>query len=136
MSASRRPRLGHARRVEGTRELANFSAFCKKPFAADAARGWRTAAVRYGPRRVADQRAGDIYVALSAFAYLAPFFFWRVLGFTAWVILPILTLPLAFALGCTICARDDPGALGPMTGRASLLSCAYAALLAIGLAIE
>jgi 1,4-dihydroxy-2-naphthoate polyprenyltransferase len=94
----------------------------------DAAKAWRTTAVRFGTRgsRVA-------LLSLSIVAYVAPFVFWIALGFAAWVLLPLLTLPWAWSIWHTVQTRDDPVALAPMTPSASLLSCVYAALLALGL---
>jgi 1,4-dihydroxy-2-naphthoate octaprenyltransferase len=76
----------------------------------DAAKGWRTGAVRFG--------------------------FWRVLGFSAWVLLPLLTLPWAARIARTVCTSGQREALIPMTPRASLLSLAYSLLLAAGLAVS
>jgi len=99
-----------------------------RPF--DAVKGWRTIAVRNG---VGGSRAA--YLSLSLLAYLAPFLFWTVLGFGPGVLLPVLTLPLAWHLGRAIREQETPADLVPMTPRASLLCCLYAALLAFGLAI-
>lgn len=96
----------------------------------DAAKGWRTAAVRFGTRgsRLA-------YALMWILAYVAPLLFWTVLDFTVWALLPLLTLPWATSIAHTIWTRADPKALVPMTPRASFLACAYAALLAIGIAV-
>jgi 1,4-dihydroxy-2-naphthoate polyprenyltransferase len=54
----------------------------------DAAKGWRTTAVRFGvpwSRRE--------HVALTVFAYLAPF--GLALAFGPWLLLPLVTLPVA-----------------------------------------
>ena len=96
----------------------------------DATKGWRTVAVRFGP-------AGSrlLYCALSALAYLAPFAFWIVAGFRAWILLPLATLPWAVRIARTVLTREDPASLAPMTAKASVLSCAYAALLSAGIAM-
>ena len=95
----------------------------------DAAKGWRTAAVRFGVRA---SRAE--YLVLSAVAYLAPLWLWAGAGFDAWVLLPLVTLPWAYLIGRVVWTRDRPLDLAPITGRASLLSFTCALLLAIGLA--
>jgi 1,4-dihydroxy-2-naphthoate octaprenyltransferase len=97
----------------------------------DAAKGWRTGAVRFG----VGWSRGE-YLALSALAYLAPFGFWLVLDFSAWVLLPLLTLPWAARIARTVCTSEPRTALFPMTPRASLLSLAYSLLLAAGLAVS
>jgi 1,4-dihydroxy-2-naphthoate octaprenyltransferase len=97
----------------------------------DAAKGWRTGAVRFG----IGWSRGE-YLALSALAYLAPFGFWLVPGFSAWVLLPLLSLPWAARIARTVCTSEQRTALHPMTPRASLLSLAYALLLATGLAVS
>lgn len=97
----------------------------------DARKGWRTPPVRFG---LAFSRAQ--YLLLSAFAYVIPLWFWRGLGLSAWVLLPLATLPFAVSLGRRICALDRHDDLVPMTPMAAMLCLAYAALLAAGLAIS
>jgi 1,4-dihydroxy-2-naphthoate octaprenyltransferase len=97
----------------------------------DAAKGWRTPAVRYG---VPWSRAE--FTALVAFAYVAPFGLWLGFRFQAWVLLPLLTLPLALPITRavrTLARRED---LVPLTPRTAGLSLAYSTLLAIGLALS
>jgi 1,4-dihydroxy-2-naphthoate octaprenyltransferase len=97
----------------------------------DAAKGWRTGAVRFGigwSRRE--------YLVLSALAYLAPFVFWLGLGFSAWVLLPLLTFPWAARIARTVWASEQREALVPMTPQASLLSLAFSTLLAAGIALS
>ena len=97
----------------------------------DAVKGWRTGAVRYG---VGWSRAE--FIALVAFAYIAPFAVWLGFGFTGWVLLPLLTLPLAYHITRgvrTLARRED---LVPLTPRMARLSLAHATLLAIGLALS
>lgn len=96
----------------------------------DAAKGWRTTAVRFG---LTGSRIE--YLGLSAFAYLAPFGFWRGLDLGAAVLLPLLTLPLAASIARAVLTKDATPDLFPMTPRASLLALAYATLLSLGLAI-
>jgi len=96
----------------------------------DAAKGWRTGAVRYG---IGWSRVR--LVSLYALAYVAPCVFCFRPGYGIAVLLPLLSLPLAWSIARTVCSRSDPAALLPMTPRASMLSLVYAALLALGLAI-
>jgi 1,4-dihydroxy-2-naphthoate octaprenyltransferase len=96
----------------------------------DQAKGWRTAAVRFGVGC-----ARRLFVALAAFAYLAPLWFWRGLGFGPSVLLPLVTLPLGLAITRAVWTIDRREDLLPMTPRGSLLSAAYSALLAIGVAL-
>lgn len=95
----------------------------------DAIKGWRTLAVRFGP---AGSRLA--YCALSALAYLAPFAFWSFAGFAAWILLPLATMPWAVLIARTVLTSEAPAILAPMTAKASMLSCAYAALLSAGIA--
>lgn len=96
----------------------------------DAVKGWRTGTVRFG---LGGSRVE--YLALTAFAYLSPFWFWLGLGFSAWTLLPLLTLPLAYTIARAVCTLDQTGDLIVMTPRASKLSLIYSGLLAAGLAM-
>jgi len=95
----------------------------------DASKGWRTLAVSFGPTgsRLA-------YCALSLLAYLAPVVLWGAAGYGAWILLPFLTLPLALRVLPVVLTHDDEPTLEPMTAKAAMLTFAYAALLAIGIA--
>jgi len=95
----------------------------------DRRKGWLTGAVRFG----IGWNRGEIIV-LTAFAYLAPFWFWLGRGFSPWVLLPLLTLPQAVSVARTVAMRDGFEDLFPMTPKAAFLSLAYGALLAIGIA--
>jgi 1,4-dihydroxy-2-naphthoate octaprenyltransferase len=97
----------------------------------DAAKGWRTPAVRFG---LAGSRAE--YLALSAFAFLAPLALWLGIGFGPTVLLPVLALPLAVPIARAVRTKDTTAELLPMTPRASRLALAYAVLLALGLALD
>jgi len=96
----------------------------------DRVKGWRTRAVRSGIRGSRLQ-----YLSLTAFAYLAPFAGWLWLGYSPWVLLPLLSLPLAVPIARAVMTRHTTEALFPMTPRASMLSLLYAGLLAVGLAL-
>jgi 1,4-dihydroxy-2-naphthoate octaprenyltransferase len=97
----------------------------------DALKGWRTPAVRFG---IGWSRSE--YLGLSLLAYLAPFGFWLGLGYSAWVLLPLLTLPWASQIARVVYRSERREALVPMTPRASLLALGYALLLGLGLALR
>lgn len=96
----------------------------------DALKGWRTVAVRWGPRGSRIEFGG-----LMAMAFLAPPLM-AVLEFGPSVLLPLLTLPLAYQALRAVLELDDATALVPWTPRMARLGFAYAALLAVGLAIS
>jgi 1,4-dihydroxy-2-naphthoate octaprenyltransferase len=96
----------------------------------DALKGWRTGPVRHGVRWTRAE-----FVALLAFAYLMPFWFWLGLGLSPWVLLPLITVPAAVRIGRTIGTQLSFEALFPMTPRTAGLALGYAALLAIGIAL-
>jgi 1,4-dihydroxy-2-naphthoate octaprenyltransferase len=95
----------------------------------DASKGWRTVAVSFGP---AGSRVA--YCLFSLLAYLAPPVLWSIGGYGAWVLLPLVTLPLALRILPIVLTHEDEPTLEPMTARAAMLTFAYAALLAIGIA--
>lgn len=97
----------------------------------DAEKGWRTGAVRFGRNWSSAE-----FIGLSIFSYLIPLWFWLGLGFGAWVLLPLLTLPWAVSVARVVATHDRREQLFPMTPKASALALAYAALLAIGIAIS
>lgn len=97
----------------------------------DAVKGWRTFAVRFG---LAGSRRE--YLAFTVFAYVAPLAFWLWFGFGAWILLPLLTLPLAYSIARAVATLDQTNDLLVMTPRAAYLSLIYAALLGAGVAIS
>jgi 1,4-dihydroxy-2-naphthoate octaprenyltransferase len=97
----------------------------------DRAKGWRTGAVRFGP----GWSRAEI-TALVGFAYVAPLAFWRALGFDAWVLLPLASLPLALRNLRAIWTLRRRAELVPWTPRMALLALVHSALLAIGLALS
>lgn len=96
----------------------------------DADKGWRTTAVRFG---LTGSRVE--YVALTLVAYAMPVGLWRWLPATAWLLLPLVTLPLALLILRAVLTRDTTAGLFRMSPRASMLSLCYAALLCVGLAL-
>lgn len=95
----------------------------------DVVKGKNTIAVRFGKSWSRAEFAG-----LLAFAYLAPFWLWRSFGFSAWVLLPLLTLPLAALVTHALWTRRRFDELVPMTPRLAMLTVGYAVCLAVGLA--
>jgi 1,4-dihydroxy-2-naphthoate octaprenyltransferase len=96
----------------------------------DVAKGKNTIAVRFGRGW---SRAE--FLCLLIFAYLMPFWLWRGFGFSAWVLLPLLTLPIAGVVAHAVWARDRFQDLVPMTPRMAMLTVAFAICLAAGLVI-
>ena len=97
----------------------------------DARKGWRTTAVRFGLRG-----SRTAFVTLVAFAYAAPFAIWRSPGLSAWVLLPLATLPLAARAVRAVLTHDDTASLFPWTPRTAMLGMVYAALSGAGLALS
>jgi 1,4-dihydroxy-2-naphthoate polyprenyltransferase len=95
----------------------------------DAAKGKNTVAVRFG--KIYSRYE---FVTLLAFAYLAPFAFWRSLGFSSWVLLPLVTGPLAVMIAHAVWKKNRFTELVPMTPRMAILTLGYSVCLAIGLA--
>ncbi|MFA6310962.1 MAG: 1,4-dihydroxy-2-naphthoate octaprenyltransferase [Sterolibacterium sp.] len=96
----------------------------------DAQKGWRTCAVRSGLGGIRKE-----YFALSVFAYVLPLAFWLWFGCSAWIFLPLLTLPMAYRIWGAVSTLDQTRDLIMMSPKASYLSLLYAALLAIGVAM-
>ena len=94
----------------------------------DASKGWRTLAVCFGP--VGSRLA---YCLFSLLAYVAPLVLWGLGGFGAWVLLPLVTLPLALRILPIVLTHEDEPTLEPMTAKAAMLAFAYAAMLAVGI---
>jgi len=97
----------------------------------DAVKGKNTIAVRFGKFYSRCEFSG-----LLAFAYLAPFWIWRGLGYSGWVLLTLATLPLAVMIGRTVWTRSRFDELVPMTPRLAMLTVAYSICLALGLAAQ
>lgn len=97
----------------------------------DRTKGWRTGTVRFG---LGWSRIR--FVALVAFAYVAPLPFWLLADMSPWVLLPLITLPLAVLITRTVLQYDTTHDLLPMTPATSKLSLIYALLLAAGIALS
>lgn len=97
----------------------------------DVVKGKNTIAVRFGRKWSRWE-----FITLTALSYLAPFWFWLGLGLSAWVLLPLLSLPPAILLARAVCTLDRFVDLIPMTPRAAQLVFGYSLLLALGLAVS
>jgi len=96
----------------------------------DAVKGKRTVAVRFGK-----EWSRAEFGLLLALSYLAPFWFWLGFGFSAWILLPLATVPHAWTTARAMMTLDRFEDLVPVTPKAGRLLLAYAVLLAIGAAI-
>ena len=75
------------------------------------------------------------YLALSALAYVLPLAFWLWMDVSAWIFLPLLTLPMSYKIWRAVSTLDQTRDLLSMSPRASYLSLSYSALLAVGVAM-
>jgi 1,4-dihydroxy-2-naphthoate octaprenyltransferase len=96
----------------------------------DVVKGKNTVAVRFGKGW---SRAE--FLCLLVFAYLTPLWLWLGFGFSAWVLLPWLTVPIAALVTRAVWMRDRFDELVPMTPRMALLTVAFSACLTGGLAV-
>ncbi|QGN06831.1 1,4-dihydroxy-2-naphthoate polyprenyltransferase [Halorhabdus sp. CBA1104] len=92
--------------------------------------GKRTLAVMLGYRW---SRAE--YVALVALAYLVPVVLWRMDEFGLFVLLPLVTIPLAISVTRTVLTEQSGAALNPALERTGKLMGAHGLLFTIGLAL-
>ena len=95
----------------------------------DVVKGKKTIAVRYGIKWSRVQ-----FLALLVFSYLVPFLCWRGLDFSAWVLLPLLTVGFAIRISRKVLTLDRFPDLVPLTPMAARLLLTYAVLFAIGIA--
>jgi len=96
----------------------------------DLAKGWRTSAVRWG---VPGTRLE--YTGLMVMAYGLPFWFWRGLRFEAWILLPLLSLPLAI-WAVKKMWTIEPAKVEPLSPRTAAIGFLYAGLLSAGLLLS
>lgn len=95
----------------------------------DREKGEHTLAVLVGPRWSRRE-----YLALLALAYLVPLWLWWRGEFSAPVLLPLATLPMAIGCARDVMRRHTHEELIPMTPRAGRVALLFAVLFAIGLA--
>ena len=93
----------------------------------DVAKGKETIAVRFGA-----QWSRREFAALLAVAYLSPLWFWLHLGFSAWILLPLASLPYAASTASDVFSRDRYEELLPTTPKMGRLLLEFSALLGIG----
>jgi 1,4-dihydroxy-2-naphthoate polyprenyltransferase len=94
----------------------------------DRAAGKRTLAVRLG------QRAGRLeHAALVAIAYAVPLFLWATGSASAWVLLPWLSLPLAWALVRDVTTITEGPAFNVALHHTARLHLVFGVLFAVGL---
>ena len=96
----------------------------------DRAAGKRTLAVLLGYRLSRIE-----FLGLFGVAYAVPPVFWLALGHGPAVLLPLLTMPFAWAIARVVLARTDGEALNPALERTGQLLALYAVLFALGLAV-
>ena len=95
----------------------------------DRVAGKRTLAVRMGRRAALAE-----YALLLLAAYVVPPLLWLTGRLDAWVLLPLLTAPLALSLHRTL--RNETGrALNPALGKTAMLGVAFGALFALGITL-
>ncbi len=75
------------------------------------------------------------YIVLVLLAYAVPIWFWGHHAFGTWVLLPLLTLPLAVSVAWTVSTSTDEEALNPALERNGQLVAVYAVLFGVGLAL-
>ena len=96
----------------------------------DRLKGWRTGAVRFGPR------FGRLEIgALAAFACAAPIAFWLAGGLGPWVLLSLGAAPLVAGAVRGVWRGDTPRALFPMSPLMARAALVHSGLLALGLAL-
>lgn len=92
--------------------------------------GKRTLAVRMGR-----QGARIEYAVLVAAAYIMPFVLWLGFGLNAWLLLPLLTIPLAVPLVRNVFTATDGPTLNKTLAGAARLALLFSLLLAIGIMV-
>jgi 1,4-dihydroxy-2-naphthoate octaprenyltransferase len=96
----------------------------------DAKAGKRTLAVMMGRRGARME-----YLLLLIVAYLIPLLLWLGFGWTPWVMLPWLTLPLAVPLVRTVFTSTDGPTLNITLAGTARLSLFFGLLFALGIAV-
>jgi len=96
----------------------------------DAVKGKHTVAVRFGM-----QWSRREFLGLLALAFLSPLGLWLGLGFGAWILLPLASLPLAARAARKVLTLERHADLVPVTPEAGRLLLVYSTLLALGVAL-
>jgi 1,4-dihydroxy-2-naphthoate octaprenyltransferase len=89
--------------------------------------GKRTLAVKLGR-----ERARLVYAAMLALAFVAPLAIWLAGGLSAWILLPLATLPLGIRLAGEVRRRSDGPSLNSALAATGMLLALYAILLSGG----
>ena len=93
--------------------------------------GKRTLAVRLGSSRARAMYSGMVF---GAFILLLPT--WVSGALTAWILLPLLTAPLALKLAAEVSERTDGPSLNLALARTGMLQLAFCALLSVGILLS
>jgi 1,4-dihydroxy-2-naphthoate octaprenyltransferase len=93
----------------------------------DARAGKRTLAVRIGPRATRIE-----FIALLVFAYALVPDFWLLGAASPWVLLPLLTLPLAIGLARAVSAEAGGPALNAALAKTAQLAFVFSLFFAVG----
>ncbi len=93
--------------------------------------GKRTLAVRLGR-----PRARRIYQGAVLLSFLGPPLIWLAGGLSAWLLLPLLTAPLAVPLSRTVATREDGPSLNRALAHTGGLLAAFSLLLAVGVLLS
>ncbi|MFT3916648.1 MAG: prenyltransferase [Anaeromyxobacteraceae bacterium] len=96
----------------------------------DRLKGWRTGAVRFGPRAVKAE-----ITALVAFAVVGPVAAWLVGALGAGALATLAAAPLAIGAVRAVRTGETPQALFPVSPRMARLALVHSALLGLGLAL-
>ena len=96
---------------------------------ADRASGKRTLAVLLGANAARTE-----YLLLLAVAYMTPLVLWLALGYMPWILLPLLSLTLAWREAKTLLTSSGP-ILNRVLGGTAQLGAIYAVLLALGVLV-
>jgi 1,4-dihydroxy-2-naphthoate polyprenyltransferase len=99
-----------------------------RDIATDARAGKRTLAVRLGAARTR-----SLYAAVLLVAFLCAPLPWPLGSMTAWLFLPWLALPLAYAAGRTVTTRSDGPSLNHALARTAALQLIFCLLYAAGI---
>jgi 1,4-dihydroxy-2-naphthoate polyprenyltransferase len=97
----------------------------------DRRKHWHTGTLRFGPAWTRIEIAGS-----AAFTYIAPFWFWLGLGFTPWVLLPLMTLPLAAKMAPIVYDKKRERELFGLEPKIAMLVFYYGALSALGIVLS
>ena len=89
--------------------------------------GKRTLAVKLGRRR-----ARLLFTIMLAVSFAAPAVIWLAGGLSAWLLLPLLSAPVAVFLARSVRSRTDGPSLNAALAGTGRLLAVYSALLAIG----